>query len=112
LPGKENGGGGTHAFLGRLAEIPPENGLLEAFGANLPGWCAVGLTGAPLVELVGDFGQKRVSRGTLKRTWGAPVASGRHQAQIWRIWFFGPEWGPENSKGRTQGISLDLRVES
>ena len=42
-----------------------------------PGWCAGGGVGAALVRLVGGFAGKRVSRGTLKRTRGAPVAPGR-----------------------------------
>ena len=77
LADKENGGGGLQAFLGRFAETPPENGLPERERRNPPAWRAGGASGAPLVELVGDFGQKRVSRGTPKRTWGAPVAPGR-----------------------------------
>jgi len=60
-----------------LAETPPGKGLPEGERANRPAWCPAGASGAALVELVGEFGQKRVSRGTLKRTWGAPVAPGR-----------------------------------
>jgi len=57
-------------------ENTSENGLLKGGRENRPAWCSAGAFDAPLVELVGDLGQKRASRGTLKRTWGAPVAPG------------------------------------
>lgn len=105
LPGKESGGGRLQAFLGHFAETPPENRPPKGERRSRLGWCPAGASGAPLVELVGDLGQNRVARGNLKRTWGAPVAPGRRQAQIWRIWFSAGSGGLKTASWNRQDFT-------
>jgi len=62
---------------GRFEETPGKTTEHKGKRQNWSAWCAAGASGATLIELTGDFDGKRVSRGTLKHTWGAPVAPGR-----------------------------------